>query len=48
MYPQIKEVTAPTTNATTVQILKPSHAKITEPNNIRKTEIYLYSSFKNA
>lgn len=39
---------APTTNESTVQILKPSQVKITEPNKNMNNVMYLYSSFKKA
>jgi len=46
--PQRREVKAPITNASTVQILKPSQVKITEPNKKMNKPIYLYSSCKKA
>ena len=48
MKPQSKDVKAPITNANTVQILKLSQAKITEPNSRMNKEMYLYSSWRNA
>ncbi len=48
MKPHKREVKAPITKARTVQILKLSQAKITEPNNTMKIPIYLYSSCKKA
>jgi hypothetical protein len=48
MKPHNREVKAPITNERTVQILKPSQARITEPNKKMNTAMYLYSSWRKA